>query len=57
MINEDSSSVHSQEEPAPADCSVSEIEDENANNRYFEVDNNTSKEISLIFERNAAKKQ
>ena len=56
MINEDSSSVHSQEEPAPADCSVSEIEDETANNRYFEVDNNTSKEISLIFERNAVKK-
>lgn len=56
MINEDSSSVHSQEEPAQADCSGSEIEDGTANNRYFEVDN-TSKEVSLIFERNAAKKQ
>jgi len=41
MINEDSSSAHSQEEPAPADFSASDIAEEpgNRNNRYFEVEN------------------
>jgi hypothetical protein len=42
MINEDSSSSHTQEEPAPADFSASDIGEvpgNNNNNRYFEVEN------------------
>jgi hypothetical protein len=51
MINEDSSSSHSQEEPAPADFSASDIGEDHGNhkNRYFEVEN---AQVSMINERN-----